>query len=92
MGVRQKKIAVHDLEIGMFVSDLDRPWHQTPFPIQGFHIRSQNDVRSLVTHCKWVIIDEAEVREAIEQTKPGTRAFSRPAKRLGHERLSLIHI
>ena len=77
MGVRQKKIAVHDLEIGMFVSDLDRPWHQTPFPIQGFHIRSQNDVRSLVTHCKWVIIDEAEVREAIDQSKPGKRIFRR---------------
>ena len=89
MGVRQKKIAVHDLEIGMFVSDLDRPWHQTPFPIQGFHIRSQNDVRSLVTHCKWVIIDEAEVREAIDQSKPGKRIFRRPSKRSGHERDSV---
>jgi HD-GYP domain-containing protein (c-di-GMP phosphodiesterase class II) len=86
VGVRQKKIAVHDLEIGMFVSDLDRPWHQTPFPIQGFHIRSQDDVRSLVSHCKWVIIDLAEVREAIDQTKPGKQIFSRQAKRKGNER------
>ena len=66
MGVHQKKIAVHDLEIGMFVSDLDRPWHQTPFPIQGFHIRSQGDVRALVSHCKWVMIDVAEARESKE--------------------------
>ncbi len=48
----------------MFVSDLDRPWHQTPFPIQGFHIRSESDIRDLVRHCKWVIIDVAEKRES----------------------------
>ena len=86
MGVSQKKIAVHDLEIGMFVSDLDRPWHQTPFPIQGFHIRSQDDIRSLVSHCKWVIIDVAEVREAVEHAKSGKRSFSGHAKRSGRER------
>lgn len=89
MGVRQKKIAVHDLEIGMFVADLDRPWHQTPFPIQGFHIRSQDDVRSLVSHCKWVIIDVAEVRDAVDQSKPGKRTFSRSPKRSGQERESV---
>ncbi|MFV8570803.1 HD-GYP domain-containing protein [Marinobacter sp. SBS5] len=65
MGVQQRKLAVHDLEIGMFVSDLDRPWHQTPFPVQGFYIRSQNDVRALVSHCKWVMVDEPESRESI---------------------------
>lgn len=64
MGVVQKKVGVHDLEIGMFVSDLDRPWHQTPFPIQGFHIRSQEDVRALASHCKWVVVDVAEGRDS----------------------------
>ncbi|MBO6850397.1 MAG: DUF3391 domain-containing protein, partial [Marinobacter sp.] len=56
MGVRQKKIAVQDLEIGMFVSDLDRPCHQTPFPLQGFPIRSQDAIRSVVSYFKWVLI------------------------------------
>lgn len=89
MGVRQKKIAVHDLEIGMFVSDLDRPWHQTPFPIQGFHIRSQDDVRSLVSYCKWVVIDVAEARESVEQRKPGNRVFNGKARRAGNDREAL---
>ena len=52
MGVQQRKVAVHDLEVGMFVSDLDRPWHQTPFPIQGFYIRSEDDIRALKSHCR----------------------------------------
>ena len=67
MGVQQKKVSVHDLEVGMFVSDLDRPWHQTPFPIQGFYIRSEDDIRALMSHCKWVMIDVAEVREVSER-------------------------
>lgn len=86
MGVSHKKIAVHDLEVGMFVSDLDRPWHQTPFPIQGFHIRSQDDVRSLLSHCKWVVIDVAETRDSIEQGKPGTRFLAGKSKRAGNNR------
>nr|WP_323752572.1 HD domain-containing phosphohydrolase [Marinobacter sp.] len=65
MGVQQRKLAVHDLEVGMFVADLDRPWHQTPFPVQGFYIRSQNDVRALVSHCKWVMVDEPETRGSV---------------------------
>ena len=68
MGVRQQKIAVHDLEIGMFVSDLDRPWHQTPFPIQGFHIRSQGDIQALVSHCRWVMVDVEEKRGSLSTT------------------------
>ncbi|MEX2475141.1 HD-GYP domain-containing protein [Marinobacter sp.] len=96
MGVRQKKIAVHDLEIGMFVSDLDRPWHQTPFPIQGFHIRSQDDMRSLVSHCKWVVIDVAEKRENQESGKSASPLFGHRTRKetVGREVIQLppLHI
>lgn len=90
MGVQQKKVAVHDLEVGMFVSDLDRPWHQTPFPIQGFHIRSQDDIRALVSHCKWVMIDVAEIRESRSVKGNNKPVFGRGAgKRGGREQLQL---
>ncbi len=86
MGVRQKKIAVQDLEIGMFVSDLDRPWHQTPFPIQGFPIRSQDDIRSVVSYCKWVLIDVAEAREKIDSGKAPGPVFGQRARKMGGNR------
>ncbi|MGO1463206.1 MAG: HD-GYP domain-containing protein [Marinobacter sp.] len=91
MGVGQKKIAVHDLEVGMFVSDLDRPWHQTPFPIQGFHIRSQNDLRALVSYCKWVSVDVAESRDTVELSRVVRPAFGARGqyKREGREELHL---
>ncbi|MDI9245196.1 HD domain-containing phosphohydrolase [Marinobacter sp. CHS3-4] len=81
MGFQTKKVFVHDLEIGMFVSDLDRPWHQTPFPIQGFPIRSQDDIRALTSYCKWVAVDVAEARQAIEETGSGGKlVFGRQKK------------
>ncbi|AOY87944.1 phosphohydrolase [Marinobacter salinus] len=89
MGVQQRKVAVHDLEVGMFVSDLDRPWHQTPFPIQGFHIRSQDDVRALTSHCKWVMIDVAEIREAKELKGASKPVFGRKQNRRGNGREEL---
>jgi len=33
--------AVTDLEIGMFVTALDRPWIETPFLVEGFYVSSQ---------------------------------------------------
>ena len=57
MATRKVKIAVSDLELGMFVSDLDRPWFETPFPIQGFYIRSVADIKALETYCKFVFVD-----------------------------------
>lgn len=86
MGVQQNKIAVHDLEVGMFVSDLDRPWHQTPFPIQGFYIRSQSDMRALISHCKWVMVDVAESRDSAREEK---RSFRRSSGNKGNGREEL---
>lgn len=65
----------------MFVSDLDRPWHQTPFPIQGFHIRSQDDIRSVSSHCQWVVIDVAEVRDKLDVVKPAGQVFGKSSNR-----------
>ena len=57
MATFQRKIAIGDLTLGMYVSKLDCPWHMTPFPIQGFYIDSDNDVTSLAGYCKFVFID-----------------------------------
>jgi HD-GYP domain-containing protein (c-di-GMP phosphodiesterase class II) len=89
VGVCQRKIAVQDLEVGMFVSDLDRPWHQTPFPIQGFHIRSQDDIRALVSHCKWVSIDVAETRDSVALAKISAPAFGTKGRGRGEGREEL---
>src|SRR5690554_753793 len=57
LGLKQIKVDVNELAVGMFVSGLDRPWTQTPFPLQGFYIRSADDIKALKVHCKHVYID-----------------------------------
>lgn len=60
VGVKQLRIDVNELTVGMFVSRLDRPWTQTPFPLQGFYVRDAEDVKQLKTHCNYVFIDVAK--------------------------------
>ena len=55
----ETKVLTKNLRVGMFVADLDRPWIDTPFPIQGFVIEDVNQIRQLQRHCEFVIIDGA---------------------------------
>jgi len=57
MTTNRVKIEVNSLKEGMFVADLDRPWHETPFPLQGFYIKEDDDVKALTDYCKCVYID-----------------------------------
>jgi len=60
LGIKQVKIDANELTVGMFVSGLDRPWTQTPFPLQGFYIRDLDEIKELKVHCNFVYIDVAK--------------------------------
>ncbi len=62
MAITQIQISVADLTLGMYVSRLDRPWNNTPFPLQGFHVRAAEDIASLKSYCDHVYIDIAKGR------------------------------
>lgn len=51
MAVKRRKVATADLEHGMYVSQLDRPWLETPFLFQGFEIQDDKDLRQLRQYC-----------------------------------------
>lgn len=55
----ESKVDAKDLKVGMFVADLDRPWIDTPFLLQGFLIEDDQQIRQLQRHCQFVIIDRA---------------------------------
>lgn len=48
---------VADLQIGMFVCRLDRPWEDTPFPLQGVELNSREDIDTLRRLCPVVYVD-----------------------------------
>ena len=68
----QSKVAVKDLKVGMFVADLDRPWIDTPFVLQGFLIEDRQQILELQQHCAYVVIDRA--RSTGEEFRPDVSA------------------
>src|ERR1700687_5665750 len=72
------KIPTTELKVGMFVADLDRPWVDTPFLLQGFLIVSDDQIIALRDHCDFVIVDRARSTgaecEANPESQPSTIA------------------
>lgn len=48
-----------DLQVGMFVSDLDRPWIETPFLMQGLLIENEAEIATLQQYCQQVTVDRS---------------------------------
>ena len=55
-----EKLSCHDLKVGMYVQELDRPWLETPFMFQGFYIREDEEIETLQGHCEYVFINRAQ--------------------------------
>ncbi len=53
------KVPTHELKVGMFVAELDRPWVDTPFLLQGFLIEDDEQILALRQHCEYVMVDRA---------------------------------
>lgn len=53
----RKKIDVRDLQVGMYVFELDRPWLGAPFLFQGFEIHTSEELLQLRQLCRHVYID-----------------------------------
>lgn len=78
MAIEQAKISVEDLQRGMFVSGLDRPWTRTPFALQGFYIRDLEEIRQLQKYCRYVYVDVVKtVGDAGLKLRRMTRAGTR---------------
>ena len=49
-------IPVEKLELGMYVSDLDIPWNDSPFLLQGFKITTNEEIQKIQKICQFVKI------------------------------------
>lgn len=65
MALKEIKVRIADLQPGMYVSRLDRPWLETPYILQGFHIKTEEDINKLLEYCKYVYVD-VELSKEIE--------------------------
>jgi len=62
-------VDVADLQIGMYVADLDRPWRETPFLFQGFEIRTQEELDALKRYCRTVQVLVREAERSVAATR-----------------------
>ncbi len=62
-----RQISVSDLAIGMYVEALDKPWSESAFILQGFFIRSKQDIIDLRAECRYVTIDASIKAESQRQ-------------------------
>jgi HD-GYP domain-containing protein (c-di-GMP phosphodiesterase class II) len=58
----KKLVAVGDLQLGMYVIELDRPWLGTPFDFQGFPLTSAEQIEQLKQYCTIVYVDPERER------------------------------
>lgn len=65
-----KKVDVEQLLLGMFVTQLDRSWIETPFIIHKFQIKTLKQIDQLQRHCKYVYIDTEKGTDLHRETCP----------------------
>lgn len=53
----KQKVDTRDLALGMYISELDRPWIESPFIFQGFLITSEQELNQLSQSCNYVYVD-----------------------------------
>lgn len=58
-------IPVDQLTIGMYVSELDKPWVETAFLLQGFEIKTEKELRAVKDICHHVYIDMTRQRKNV---------------------------
>ena len=78
----ERKVYVSDLMPGMYVSRLDRPWLESPFPFQGFVLENWQQVAEVQSTCRYVYVHAGEAPPtAGAQTRGPGGAVAHPAER-----------
>jgi HD-GYP domain-containing protein (c-di-GMP phosphodiesterase class II) len=58
----KKSVPVEELQFGMYIAELDRPWTDTPFLFQGFVLERQEQLDTLKKYCRSVLVDSEKSR------------------------------
>ena len=73
------RIDTAELQVGMFVAELDRPWLESPFLFQGFLIEGEEDLATLRELCDYVYFDPERSLESVRGTVMANRRAANDA-------------
>ncbi len=75
----ERRMTTDALRLGMYVSRLDRPWVETPFLFQGFILEREEDLQTLRSLCREVVVDAERSRVHVPEAA-GARRRPEPAR------------
>lgn len=75
--LKRLQMQVADLSLGMHVVELDRPWSETPFLFQGFHLENQEDIQAVQDCCRYVYIEVTEEEWVEKKSNSRTKTIKR---------------
>ncbi|NMT63049.1 HD-GYP domain-containing protein [Marinobacter orientalis] len=76
----ETEIPVSQLQIGMHVIRLDRPWEETDFLLQGFILQTKEDVFAVQQQCEKVTVEgKVHVVQETSGSSPANRRKTRSA-------------
>ena len=87
--IKKEQISASQLELGMFVVELDKPWIESDFLMQGFVLEDQEDLNKMRSTCEYVFIDRtksvgdhfsAKAKHNIAVNRKSTVRVKAPAK------------
>jgi HD-GYP domain-containing protein (c-di-GMP phosphodiesterase class II) len=83
--VEKVRLRACDLRPGMYVCELDRPWLETPFLLQGFEVKNDADIQAIMQYCEHVHIDLMRTK-TVRTTPPELPTSPFPHKRASASR------
>jgi HD-GYP domain-containing protein (c-di-GMP phosphodiesterase class II) len=70
-------INTENLKLGMYITELDRPWLGTPFLLQGFLLEKTEEIEQLRQYCKTVLSDRSRSVGEQHRARPRERQAPR---------------
>lgn len=58
--VQKEKVPISQIQFGMFIAELDRPWLKSPFLLQGFVLNTDEQMAALKDLCEFVFVDRTK--------------------------------
>jgi HD-GYP domain-containing protein (c-di-GMP phosphodiesterase class II) len=78
--IEKVRLRACDLRPGMYVCELDRPWLETPFLLEGFDVKNDDDIDAVMQYCEHVYIDMMRT-QTVKPTLPTSPPATFPHKR-----------
>ena len=72
------KISSGDIKLGMFMSEPDRPWLETPFLFQGLLLDNEDILQQVRKECQFIFIDKekSSIKQEVKAQKTALPSVS----------------